>query len=597
MAMQDEDEAGLDAGARPLDFGLAGWILSYTRPHRTKRNMLVFLTVVRAIQLPLLAWVMGRVIEGPIAHGSMQGLAWGTGLLLALAGLTQVTFHFRQRLALELGEAVVHDLRNEIFAHLQRLPMRFFNETRLGRILSRVSSDTDAIRAGAQDVLFGGIVALGQMLVAAVLMLACDPRLFAIVAAMGPILWAVNAHFRGRLSRACRRVQESFSRVTSTVAESVQGIQVIQGTVRQSANDEAFHDLVADHAKYNLEVARTAGAFLPILEFNSQFFLAALILVGGYRVLAPLAAMSVGDLIRFLFLANIFFAPIQSLGDLYNQLLVAMAGAERVRRLLRTAPEPTDSAIAIPPAGFRGDVRFENVSFGYDPCRPVLHDVSFSVAPGQTVALVGHTGSGKTTIVNLLSKFYLPTSGRILLDGRDLRHVESRWLHQRIGIVLQQNFLFSGTVMENIRLGRPAASDADVVEAARCLGCLELLASLPDGLQSQVGESGSRLSLGQRQLVCFARAMLADPQLLLLDEATSSVDVITEHHLQQALARLLSGRTALIVAHRLSTIRDADRVLVLDQGRLVEQGDHHELVSHGGAYAALHRHAVQAAAA
>lgn len=593
-ALVDADQ---EAKTRPLDFDLIRWIFRYTRPHAAKRNVLVVLTVVRAIQLPLVAWIMSRVIDGPIANRSTSGLVGGVLAFLLAAGLTHFTFHFRQRLALEFGESVIHDLRNDLFAHLQRLHLGFFNETRLGRIISRISSDADAIRAGVQDVLFCGVVALGQMIVAGLLMLWCDPALFLIVAAMGPVLWLFNTHFRGRLSRMYREVQESFSRVTSCVAESIQGIQVIQGSVREKANADAFQELVADHAGYNLQAARTAGLFVPILEFNSQLFLASLLVVGGYRVLTPGLEMPLGDLISFLFLANIFFGPIQSLGDLYSQSLVAMAGAERVRRLLETEPEQLDSARAAPLPSLRGEVRFEHVSFGYDPARPVLHEINFHVEPGQMVALVGHTGSGKSTIVNLIAKFYLPTNGRLWIDGRDIRDVDSEWLHHRMGIVLQQNFLFSGTVMENIRVGRPGVSDAEVAAAVEKLGCRDLLEALPDGLQTEVGEAGSRLSLGQRQLVCFARAMLADPQILLLDEATSSVDVITEHRLQQALSRLLEGRTSFVVAHRLSTIRDADLVLVLDQGRIVERGNHGSLVADGGTYAGLHRHAIQAAAA
>lgn len=595
--LRPEPDADLEAKTRPLSFDLVRWIFGYTRPHAFKRNLLVGLTVVRAIQLPVLAWMLGWVIEGPIRHGSTSSLFGGVAALFAMAMFTHLTYHFRQRLALELGEAVIHDLRNDLFSHLQRMPMRFFNETKLGRLISRVSSDADSVRAGVQDVLFCGVVAMGQMCVAALLMFVADPVLFLIVAAMGPGIWAINVYFRKRLSVAYRNVQESFSRVTSTVAESIQGVHVIQGSVREKAKSDDFRELVTDHAEYNMQVARGAGAFLPVLEINSQCFLAGLLVIGGYRVLNPALEMPLGSLLQFLFLANIFFGPIQSLGDLYNQTLAAMAGAERVRRLLETEPESMDSPGAKPLAELRGHVRFENVSFGYDPERPVLHRVSFTAEPGQMVALVGHTGSGKSTIVNLIAKFYQPCRGRILLDGHDLRDVQSDWLHRRMGIVLQQNFLFTGTVMENIRRGRPDATDAEVIDAVEQLGCLDLLDSLPDGLHTEVGESGCRLSLGQRQLVCFARAMLADPQILLLDEATSSIDVITEHRLQEALSRLLVGRTSFVVAHRLSTIRNADLVLVLDQGEIVERGEHAQLVAHGGAYASLHRHALTASAA
>jgi ATP-binding cassette subfamily B protein len=367
-------------------------------------------------------------------------------------------------------------------------------------------------------------------------------------------------------------MQESFSRVTSRVAESIQGIQVIQGSVREHTNSRMFRELVYDHSRYNLDAARTAGLFLPLLEFNSQLFLAILLVLGGYRVLEPGAAMPLGNLIQFVFLANIFFQPIQILGDQYNQALMAMAGAERVRRLLSSTADWQDAPGAIRLRALRGQVRFDNVSFGYDPQRPVLHNISFSAAPGQIVAFVGHTGSGKSSLVNLIAKFYLPGSGRLLIDGHDIRDLDADALRSHMSIVLQQNFLFSGSVLDNVRVGRPTANDDEVAAAIDRLGCLDMLESLPAGLHTEVGESGGRLSLGQRQLICFARAMLADPRVLLLDEATSSIDVFTEHRIQQALGKLLQGRTAFVVAHRLSTIRNADVVLLLHNGRIIRRG-------------------------
>lgn len=589
-----KDEREVDM--RPLEMGLILRLFSYTKPYAAKRNWLVLLVILRSIQLPALTWVIAAVIKGPISTGSVSGVVWGMVGFTALALSTQFVMHFRQRLALELGESVVFDLRNAMFRHLQSMPMSFFHRTKLGRIISRMSSDVEDVRTGVQEVLFVSLVQVGQMVVAAAFMLWYDPLLFVMVLGLAPVLWAINNHFRGKLSVALRRMRESFSRVTATLAESVNGIRVTQGFVRQDVNARMFGDLITDHAQYNSDVNRTQGLFLPLLDLNNQFFVALLLIVGGYQALGPNATVQVADLVGFFFMANMFFSPITVLGSQYNQALTAMAGAERVFKLLDAKPDWEDDPAAVDITSLRGRVEMRHLHFGYDPERPVLHDVSFVAEPGQTIALVGHTGSGKTTITSLVAKFYLPTQGELLVDGREIRSITSGSLHSHIAIVLQQNFLFTGTILENIRLSRPQATDAEVIEAVRRLDCLDLIEALPSGFQTQVGERGGSLSLGQRQIICFARAMLADPRILILDEATSSVDTITEARVQRSLEKLLAGRTSFVVAHRLSTIRHADQVLVLEHGRIVERGRHAELLARGGAYAALyHRFAAQAA--
>jgi ATP-binding cassette subfamily B protein len=509
-------------------------------------------------------------------------------------------FHFRQRYALEIGETVVNGLRAEIFAKTQRQPMSFFHKMKLGRILSRVTSDVEAVRVGIQDVGFVSAIQFGQMVFTAVVLAYQDWRMFMVVVCMAPVLWVVNNHFRMKFSRLTRASQESFSRVTATLAESVNGIRVTQGFVRQDTNAGLFRSLLSDHSRFNIALARTSAVLAPILELNSQFFVATLLFFGGWRVFH--GTLQADDLIMFFLMANVFFSPITIIGNQYNQGLLAMAGAERIFRLIDTPPDWTDSpdavALADPrarqgSAGSGARIEFRGVSFGYIADRLVLHDINFVAEPGKTVALVGHTGSGKSSIINLVSKFYLPTAGEILVDGREIRQLTGLSLHRQMGMVQQQNFLFSGSVLENILLSRPEASLQDVRDAAGRLGCLDMMDELQDGLETQVGERGAGLSVGQRQLVCFLRAFLADPRIIILDEATSSIDALTEARLQRALSVLLRERTSFVVAHRLSTIRSADLVLVLDQGRVIERGTHPELLAKGGHYAALYRQFVQ----
>lgn len=586
LAITTRKEDDREPDKRPLDLRLITRLIRCMRPYAFKRNWLLLMVVLRAIQLPLIAWTIAAVIAGPITKDArLSAILWGAGGLLALALSTQIVFHFRQRLALELGEAVIHDLRQQIYEHLQRMPMSFYNKTKIGRIISRVTSDCEALRVGVQDVLFVSLVGIGQLVVAGALMAYTDWVMFSVVAAMSPILYLLNRYFRRRLSVAYRVVQESMSRVTSTLAESINGIRVTQAYVRERTNAGLFGELMTWHGDNVMRAVRVEGLLLPILELNSQLFIAALLLVGGYRVLA--GEMPPGDLIFFFFLANVFFSPIQILGNQYNQALTAMAGAERVFGLLDRAPEWQDAADAIDLPPIVGRVELQNVSFGYDSDRMVLHEINLVAEPGQTIALVGRTGSGKSSIINLIARFYLPQQGQVLIDGHDTRGITGDSLHHQMGLVLQQNFLFTGTILDNIRVGRPTATDIEVIEAVRTLDCLDILELLPAGLQTQVGERGAQLSLGQRQLVCFARAMLADPRIIILDEATSSVDTLTEIRIQRALTRLLAGRTSFVVAHRLSTIRNADQILVLEDGRVTQRGRHRELLAEGGEYALL----------
>ncbi|MEI8196228.1 MAG: ABC transporter ATP-binding protein [Phycisphaerae bacterium] len=629
-------DAEIEADARPLDLRLYKRIFGYTRPYPRYLKILLVLVVCRALQLPLLELVFAKVINGPISHGGLSQLLLAVAGYLALAAFTNYVFYHRIHFALLLGEGVVHDLRGDIFERLQNFTMSFFHKMKLGRIISRITSDAEIVRQGIQDSVFITIVAAGQIVVALIIMAFYDRALWAVVLATTPFYYLTYQYFRSRLIRAWRANQESYSRLTATLAESVSGIRVTQGYVRQDLNAQLWNGLVVDHARYNMGSIKANGMFVPVIELLNACLVAALFLIGGYRILAgagvaerplpprlaetqtaattattvPAAptttapAMqsashqanqtSVENLVLFYFIISNVLGPIGALGQMYTIAVSSMAGAERVFHLLDRQPDFVDDPTAVDLPRIAGRVEFRNLNFAYEPGKPVLHDISFQVEPGQTIALVGHTGSGKSSIINLISKFYLPTSGELLLDGVEIHQIKADSLHQQMGIVLQSNFLFTGSVADNIRLGKPGATEEDVKAAIIALDCLDIFEQMAHGIHTQVGERGAGLSLGERQLVCFARAMLADPRIILLDEATSSVDTLTEARLQKALLTLLKGRTSFVVAHRLSTIRHADVVLVLDHGRIVERGSHDLLLAEGGVYAELYLQFIQA---
>ena len=575
---------------RNLDLGLFRRMFAYTRPYKASRNLLFIIVMIRGIQIPTIGWALSAIINGPIARGHWPATVTGSISFLLLCAFTQWTMHYRQLIALRLGEAAVHDMRRDVFEHLLIQPMSFYHRHKLGRLLSRVTSDIEVIRAGIQNVIFVSMVQGAQMIGAAAFMAWYNWRLFLAILVMSPLMYLVHRTFKRRIAEAAREVQASFSRVTSSLAESVKGIRVTQGFVRENVNAGIFTRLIEDHSRYNMNVTRNTSIYLPLLELNGQLFLGVILALAGWGALQGGWDTSAGDLVAFFFLSNIFFSPIQALGNQFQSALASMAGAERVFRLLDTQPDWTDAADARPAPRLQGAVRFEEVRFSYDGKAEVLSGIDFDVQPGQSVALVGHTGSGKTTIIQLLSKFYLPTSGRILLDGADILNLTTASLHRQMGMVLQQNFLFAGSLLDNIRLGNPSASDEQIRQTLIELECLDLIESMPAGLQTQISENGQGLSLGQRQIVCFARALLANPRILILDEATSSVDTITEARLQRALGKLLQGRTSFVVAHRLSTIRKADQILVLDHGRILERGSHESLLQMNGTYSRLHEH-------
>jgi len=575
-----------DGTGRVFDSRIVRRLLGYLRPYaRQMAGAFVMMVIATALTL-LIPYLTKIIIDQYIAQGDLHGLnRMALVLSGALVGI-YVTSSAQQYLLTWVGQRVLMTLRNQLFEHLQRLSLGYHDTHIAGVTISRVMSDVGVIN----ELLSEGLITLmGDMLLLGGIvgvMLSMSPQLALYAFSVLPLMLLMTLWFSRRARVAFRQTRSSTAAVVGDLAEDLTGMRVIQAFAQESASAERFDKVNRANRDAFVNAMSLSLTFLPGVEFLSILATAIVLWFGGHGVAA--GTLTLGVVVAFISYVGRFFQPIQELSQLYNTFQTAIAGGERVLELLDTVPDVQDAPGAPDMPPIRGDIVLDHVSFAYQGTHTVLHDVNLQIAAGQTIALVGPTGAGKTSIANLIARFYEVTEGSVRIDGIDVRTVNQASLRRQMGLVPQDPFLFAGTIAENIRFGCPDASDAAVIAAAQAANAHEFIQALPEGYATRIVEGGINLSLGQRQLLCIARAILADPRILILDEATASVDTVTEALIQEALTRLLQGRTAIVIAHRLSTVTHADLICVLDEGRIVERGTHAELLARGGIYRDLY---------
>ena len=581
----------------PIDEGLARrreareLLGSLLRPYRLALAVLALVVVVENAARLAIPLLVRRGIDHAIPP-LMSGGATGELVVVvtALCGLVVVQAISRMTFlnaSGRIGQRVLLELRRRVFRHFQRLDIAFHDRYTSGRVISRSTNDVEAIQEMLETGFDSLVTAVLTLFGTAILLVVLDVRLGLMCLVAFPVLFALVRWFAGESTKTYRKVRESAALVIVQFVETMTGIKAVQAYRREPRNQEIFDDVADGYRDVNERTFRLLAIFMPAVKLVGNLTTGLVLLYGGYRVMED--QMTLGTLTAFLLYLRMFFEPMQEISQFFNTFQSASSALEKIAGVLACRPEITDPDQPVQLEQVRGDIALRDVSFGYRAETPVLAGMTLTVPAGQTVALVGTTGAGKTTIAALIARFYDPDAGSVALDGIDLRRFTQSDLRRHIVMVTQENFLFSGSVADNIRFGRPGATDEQVRAAAVAVGADEFIAALPDGYDTDVAKRGGRLSAGQRQLVAFARAFLADPAVLILDEATSSLDIPTERMVQRALSSVLARRTALIIAHRLSTVAIADRVLVLEHGRVVEEGPPADLIGTGGRYDLLHR--------